>query len=110
VAKAGLIRLAEGMAAEGRGQGVAVFAIHPGAVWTDMARENLRRLPGEQGDPARYRWVPPEVAARLCVDLASGRADALSGRYVSVADDLDDLLARTDAIQQQDLHTLRLRT
>jgi NAD(P)-dependent dehydrogenase (short-subunit alcohol dehydrogenase family) len=110
VAKAGLIRLAEGMAAEGRRQGVAVFAIHPGAVWTDMARENLRRLPGEQGDPARYRWVPPEVAAGLCVRLAAGQADALSGRYLSVADDLDDLLGRADQIRDHDLQTLRLRT
>jgi hypothetical protein len=44
------------------------------------------------------------------VALASGRADALSGRYLSVFDDLDDLIRRADAIQQQDLYILRLRT
>jgi NAD(P)-dependent dehydrogenase (short-subunit alcohol dehydrogenase family) len=113
VSKAALLRLAEGMAAEGRDHGVAVFAVHPGAVWTDMARENMRRwpevYPGGLEDPGRYTATPPEAPARLCVALASGRADALSGRYVSVREDLDALIDRAAEIRQQDLYTLRLR-
>jgi NAD(P)-dependent dehydrogenase (short-subunit alcohol dehydrogenase family) len=117
VSKSALVRLSEGLAAETRAQGVAVFAIHPGGVWTAMSQEGARRLLGLAGLPDDLEdWrqnvlnLPPEVPARLCVALASGRADALSGRYVSVFDDLDDLITRADEIRQQDLYTLRLRT
>ena len=34
------------------------------------------------------RDVPPEPAARLIRLLASGRADALSGRFFTIADDV----------------------
>ena len=33
--------------------------------------------------------------AQRCVDLASGRYDALSGRYLELNDDLDELLRKT---------------
>jgi hypothetical protein len=42
--------------------------------------------------------------------LASGRADRLSGRHLSVTDSLDALLHRIDQVERDDLHTLRLRT
>jgi NAD(P)-dependent dehydrogenase (short-subunit alcohol dehydrogenase family) len=117
VSKTALIRLSEGLAAETRGRGVAVFAIHPGGVWTEMSREGARRLLGLAGLPDDLEgWrrdvltLPPEAPARLCEALASGRADALSGRYLSVFDDLDALIGRADEIRQQDLYTLRPRT
>jgi hypothetical protein len=44
------------------------------------------------------------------VALASGHADRLSGRHLSVADNLGALLPRIDQIERDDLHTLRLRT
>ena len=47
----------------------------------------------------------------LCVSrTASGRADRLSGRHLSVAESLDALLSRIDQVERDDLHTLRLRT
>jgi hypothetical protein len=52
----------------------------------------------------------PDQAARLILRLAAGHGDRLSGRHLTVTDDLDDLLARIDEIKRQDLHTLRLRT
>ena len=53
--------------------------------------------------------VPVERPARLVVDLASGRADALSGRYVTVFDDLDALLLRAAEIEREGLYSLRVR-
>jgi hypothetical protein len=52
----------------------------------------------------------PEQAATLLVQLAAGRGDRLSGRHLTVNDDLDALLDRIEQIEADDLHTLRLRT
>jgi NAD(P)-dependent dehydrogenase (short-subunit alcohol dehydrogenase family) len=112
--KAALIRLTENLAAEVRESGVRVFAIQPGTVRTAMAEaalnsEEARRwLPWfaelfEQG-----RDVPPQRAGRLVTFLASGRADALSGRFVAVEWDVEGLLRRADALAGTDALTLRL--
>ena len=58
---------------------------------------------------AEGRGVPPERAGQLAVTLASGRADALSGRYVTVYDDLEEWIDRAAEIRRDDLYTLRLR-
>jgi hypothetical protein len=42
--------------------------------------------------------------------LASGHAARLSGRHLSVTDNVGVLLSRIDQIERDDLHTLRLRT
>jgi hypothetical protein len=39
--------------------------------------------------------------------LASGEGDRLSGRHLSVHDDLDNLLARIDEVRSHDLYVLR---
>jgi hypothetical protein len=44
------------------------------------------------------------------VILASGRADALSGCFISVDDDVGDLVSRAAEIQGEQKHRLRLRT
>jgi hypothetical protein len=42
--------------------------------------------------------------------LATGRADALAGRYIHVNDDVRDFRRRrADEIKEQDLYALRLR-
>ena len=53
--------------------------------------------------------VPPERAAHLVVFLASGRADALSGRYLDANDDVQLVLERGDEIREADLYVLRSR-
>ena len=58
---------------------------------------------------AEGREASPERAAELVLRLARGEADALSGRYLSVYDDLDALLARAEEIRRDNLYTLRLR-
>jgi hypothetical protein len=57
----------------------------------------------------RGRDVPAEKAAQLVVQLASGRADALSGRFIDVSDDLAELLEQLDDVKSDDLYTLRVR-
>jgi NAD(P)-dependent dehydrogenase (short-subunit alcohol dehydrogenase family) len=98
--KAALGRFSETLAAALAPLGVRVFLISPGLVRTDMTERF--------GDDAP--WTPPELAPRLVRALASGRADALVGRYLHAEhDDIDDLIGRADEIAEQDLNALRLR-
>ena len=53
--------------------------------------------------------VPPELAAARCLELASGKADRLSGCYIQIADDLDELVGRADEIAAEGLYRLRIR-
>ena len=41
--------------------------------------------------------------------IANGDLDRLSGRHLSVHDDLDALVSRTEDVLGDDLHVLRLR-
>jgi hypothetical protein len=55
-------------------------------------------------------WTPIERAGEVCVFLASGQADQLTGRYIHVReDDVHEMVARADEIVEHDLYTLRLR-
>ena len=48
--------------------------------------------------------------AELVRKLATGRYDALAGRYLHAEhDDVDDLLARIDEVRERDLNAIRLR-
>ncbi|MGZ6793561.1 MAG: SDR family oxidoreductase [Mycobacteriales bacterium] len=88
--KAALMRLADSVAGELAGTGVSVFVISPGLVATDMTafpEAFLAAYPDLRGKALR-EGRPAEQAARLVVELASGRHDALSGRFVHVRDDL----------------------
>jgi NAD(P)-dependent dehydrogenase (short-subunit alcohol dehydrogenase family) len=106
VGKATQIRLTEQVAVEVKQYGISTFAIEPGTVYTDMAEATIsdpvaqRYLPGmiavlkqikEQNDPA----AGLARCAQRCLDLASGRYDALSGRYLTPEDDLDALVRQT---------------
>lgn len=114
VSKAGLYRFSENLAAETRGHGVMVFAINPGLVRTAMSESALAC-----GEPSIERWfkdafanqedVSPESAATLVVALASGAADVLSGRYIFATDDVAQMVARADEIEERDLYVLRER-
>jgi len=114
--KAALIRLSEALAAEAADRGVCVFAISPGLVHTSMVAdvrqspEQSRLLPGIATGAQEGRDVPPERAANLVVSLASGVADGLTGRYLSITDDLPALITRAEEIQRDRLHTMRLVT
>jgi NAD(P)-dependent dehydrogenase (short-subunit alcohol dehydrogenase family) len=98
--KAALGRFSELLAAQVAGLGVHVFLISPGLVRTSMTESF--------GDDAP--WTPPELAPQLVRVLASGRADALAGRYLHAEhDDVEQLVLRADEIVEQDLNAIRLR-
>jgi NAD(P)-dependent dehydrogenase (short-subunit alcohol dehydrogenase family) len=118
VSKAALTRLTENTAAEIREhgiKGISVFAISPGLVRTPMAEQVLSTPGIRDMNPGFVRAHesgmarPPEDGAALVVYLASGRADALSGRFISVGHDLEGMIENAEDIQQGDLYTLRLR-
>ena len=101
--KAGLVRLGDNLAKGLEEQGIKVFTISPGLVKTEMTRDVPEEFVGSAG------WTTIERPADLCVQLASGRADALSGRYIHAsAHDLEELIARADDIVEKDLQTMRL--
>jgi 3-oxoacyl-[acyl-carrier protein] reductase len=79
---------------------IPVFLFSPGLVQTEMT----------SSFPADAPWTPPELAPELVRKLATGRYDALAGRYIHAEhDDVDDLLGRAHEIRDQDLNAIRLR-
>ena len=115
IAKTALIRLTENLAAELIDSGVYVFAIDPGTVRTAMTGQVLESEAGKKWLPwfpklfDRGRDVPAEKAAQLVVQLAAGGADALSGRFLSLSDDLAKLQEALEEVKRDSLYTLRVR-
>jgi 3-oxoacyl-[acyl-carrier protein] reductase len=98
--KAAVNRYGETLALQLEGR-IPVFPISPGLVRTDM-------IGGRLGDDAP--WTPPELAPELVRELASGRFDRLSGRYLHAEHDPpDELEGRIDEILENDLNAVRLR-
>lgn len=97
--KAAVARYGETLANELRDR-IPVFFFSPGLVQTEMTRPFGDDMP----------WTPPELAPQLVHVLASGRADALAGRYIHAEhDDIEDLISRADEIAENDLNAIRLQ-
>ena len=78
-----------------------MFFFSPGLVRTEMT---------EGAFPEDAPWTPPELAPELVRKLATGRYDALAGRYLHAEhDDVDALLQRIDELRERDLNAIRLR-
>jgi len=113
--KTALLRFSETLAAEVKEQGVSVFAIAPGTTRTAMSEHSLTSEEGQRWIPWFGRIfeekldVPVERPAQLVVELASGRADALSGRFLTVFDDVGTLLPHLQQIEREQLYSLRTR-
>jgi NAD(P)-dependent dehydrogenase (short-subunit alcohol dehydrogenase family) len=100
--KAAVCRYGETLANELMGR-IPVFFFSPGLVRTEMTERM-----GMFGEDAP--WTPPELAPELVRRLATGRYDALAGRYLHAEhDDLDALLTRIDEVRESDLNAIRLR-
>jgi len=114
--KTALIRFTECCALEAKPHGVAAFAISPGTVRTAMANYSLESAEGKKWLPwfsqiiEQHIDVPAERPAQLVLALASGKFDALTGRMVSVFDDLDLLLNNAAEIEQRSLYSLKMET
>jgi len=115
--KAAIVRFAESLALEVKGDGIDVNAIAPGALNTRMMRELLDAGPDTVG-PAFYdrmkkiaedgQTTPLERGAALTIFLASAASDGITGKLLSAAWDpwesLPDHRADLDAT---DVYTLR---
>jgi 3-oxoacyl-[acyl-carrier protein] reductase len=98
--KAAVGRFGEILARQLEPHGIPVFVFSPGLVRTELTSRFGDDMP----------WTPPELAPRLVRVLASGRADALAGRYIHAEhDDVEDLIRRADEIEREDLNAIRLR-
>jgi NAD(P)-dependent dehydrogenase (short-subunit alcohol dehydrogenase family) len=99
VGKCAAIRLTEIVDLEQRASGIRAFALQPGTIVTDMARSTM-------SSPDAARWIPEGVAmlgartpkesaadlarcTAAVASIASGRYDALAGRYLDISWDLD---------------------
>ena len=99
--KAAVGRFGEVLARQLEPHGIKVFVISPGLVRSEMTE-------GQVPDDAP--WTPPELAPQLVRELASGRFDALSGRYLHAEHDPpDELERRVERILADDLNAIRLR-
>ena len=111
--KAALNRMTETLAYEVKEYGINVFAMHPGVVRTEMLsavfQPVLEKLaPGR----AQQLWdtnTPMDAPVSLCLLLASGAADELSGVILHVDDDAEALVNRASEIDELDLYRMRIR-
>ena len=120
LSKAAVIRFTESLALENSDRGVHAFAMNPGNVRTAMLNYIAESDEAGQRAPLIQQWAqqlyregddtPIQRSVALLLFLAGGQADVLSGRYIDVDDDLDALLPQAEAIDRDDLYTLRLRT
>jgi NAD(P)-dependent dehydrogenase (short-subunit alcohol dehydrogenase family) len=105
VSKAALARLGDSMAREltEAGHGITVFTISPGLVRTDMTAG----VPAFESLPPEA-WSPVEETGALVRKLVSGEYDELSGRFVHVDFDLEEMVASVPEITEEELYVLRL--
>ncbi|SOE03423.1 SDR family NAD(P)-dependent oxidoreductase [Blastococcus haudaquaticus] len=100
VAKTGLMRMTEALAAALEGSDVRAFDVSPGVVDTAMTR-SMAIWQGFED------WTPPEAVSELITAIAAGELDAWSGRLLRAGvDDLDT--ARAVALGEA-ARQLRLR-
>lgn len=114
--KAALSQWTNVLAVELEGSGVAVLAYSPGMVRTDgteftatseTVHQSLRAAFTDQF--AKGTDTPMEKTVAAFMRLATGEADALSGRHIGVGDDIAALASQADDVRQRDGLTLRLR-
>ena len=116
VSKAAVVKFTENLARETHRHGISVFSVHPGLLPIGLAGPALANSSPPDSHEARvYAWIRQELAegrgadparaVELIVGLASGRYDELSGRQVSVHDNVDAILARIDDVRDIELYT-----
>lgn len=122
VTKAAIIKLTENLAVETRPCKISLFAYHPGLVHSEgMSVDTINTSPAPESMEGKVmawffneqragRTVDAEQGAEQLLKLISGSYGRLSGRYITVADDLDALLNDYSHIRDQDLLTLRVQS
>jgi 3-oxoacyl-[acyl-carrier protein] reductase len=114
-AKAALVRFSETLAEEAASQNIRVNCVAPGAMNTAMLDAVLRSDPTAAGPEyaqaqkqAGEGGAPPELAAELCVFLASNRSDGITGKLISAMwDPWRKLTDHAVDLRNSDIYTLR---
>jgi NAD(P)-dependent dehydrogenase (short-subunit alcohol dehydrogenase family) len=116
VSKAAGVKLTENLAREVSRFGISVFSVHPGLLPIGLS-EHLPDGPDDSHVGRIRTWAQREIeegrganptnAMRLMTRLARGDADALSGRHLSVHDNLDEMLEQIEVVRGRDLYVLR---
>lgn len=101
--KAALARFSDCLALEVADAGVQVFCVSPGLVLTDMTRD----LPFIKDIPKEDFFDPDDVASLAC-ELCTGNYRDLSGRFIHVGDDLQELAGNAERIAEERLYQLSL--
>lgn len=116
VSKAAVVRFAETLAEEVRGQNIDVNAIAPGALNTRMLNEVLEAGPEKVGKNFYERAIkqqesggaPIEKGAELAVFLASAASDGITGKLISALwDPWEELPSHLNELEKTDIYTLR---
>jgi NAD(P)-dependent dehydrogenase (short-subunit alcohol dehydrogenase family) len=114
--KAAIVRFAETLAEEVRGDGIDVNAVAPGALNTRMMDELIAAGPAVVGEAFFERMkriadeggTPLETGAALAVFLASAASDGITGKLLSaVWDPWADLPTHRADLDRTDVYTLR---
>jgi NAD(P)-dependent dehydrogenase (short-subunit alcohol dehydrogenase family) len=114
--KAAIVRFAETLAEEVRGDGIDVNSIAPGALNTRLLDQVLTAGPDRVGTAFYSRSLkqkaeggaPLERGAALAVFLGSAASDGLTGKLLSAMwDPWESLNRHLDELQRSDVYTLR---
>jgi NAD(P)-dependent dehydrogenase (short-subunit alcohol dehydrogenase family) len=114
--KAAIVRFAESLALEVKGDGIDVNAIAPGALNTRMMDQLIAAGPAAVGEAFFERMkriadeggTPLETGAALTVFLASAASDGITGKLLSaVWDPWAELPAHRADLDNSDVYTLR---
>ncbi|MXO67065.1 SDR family NAD(P)-dependent oxidoreductase [Altericroceibacterium endophyticum] len=108
VGKAAQNKLVEMVAEEVKDMSLSIFAIDPGFVVTQLGLDTYNSPDARKHMPHMMKYLEEGQArenadadlhrcAQRCVDLFSGKYDALSGRYMELDDPIDDWLAEAAA-------------
>jgi 3-oxoacyl-[acyl-carrier protein] reductase len=100
-AEAALLRLTDSLALAAWTAEVSVFAVSAGRVAIEAS-------PLPEGEAVERAPEGLKETGRLVAQLADGCADGLTGRFIHVDDDLEELLRRSDEVEADDLLQLRL--
>jgi len=113
--KAAVVRLTETLAEEYRSARIDVNAVAPGALRTRLTQQVLDAGPERAGADffaKNKKWsdegaVDPKLGAALCVYLASGESDGITGKLISAQWDPWKEPEKFRALATGDVYTLR---
>jgi NAD(P)-dependent dehydrogenase (short-subunit alcohol dehydrogenase family) len=119
VSKTGVLRLVETLFKElelnGLNSSIQINAIAPGAVDTAMTNKIIKAGVDKSGEEAikeamdvkEGKGCPPDMAAKLCIFLASSESNGINGRLIHVRENYKKYAKNADTINTSSMGLLR---